>query len=97
MADPAPPRAPRAELCLPTAERPGAAAGLPAAEPLHLRLEFDGESIRTLCSRDGQSWLLSGEEPFTPSAPVHIGVYADGHYDWHWVVTRFSDFRIFRL
>ena len=70
---------------------------LPAAEPLHLRLEFDGESIRTLCSRDGQSWLLSGEEPFTPSAPVHIGVYADGHYDWHWVVTRFSDFRIFRL
>jgi len=69
---------------------------LPKAEPLHLRLEFDGRSVRTLCSRDGESWLLSGEEPFTPSAPLHVGLYADGHYDWHWVVTRFSEFRLFR-
>jgi tetratricopeptide (TPR) repeat protein len=69
---------------------------LPKAEPLHLRLEFDGARIRTLCSRDGHEWLLSGEEPFTPSAPVHVGVYADGHYDWHWVVTRFSEFRLYR-
>lgn len=69
---------------------------LPTGDRLHLRLEYDGERVRTLCSEDGETWLLSAEEPFVPSAPMQIGVYADGDYDVEWVATTFTDFRVFR-
>ncbi|MBT5713424.1 AAA family ATPase [Candidatus Poribacteria bacterium] len=69
---------------------------LPTGDVLHLRLEYDGGCVRTLCSEDGEAWLLSAEAPFPASRPLHIGLYADGDYDVESVSTTFTDFRVFR-
>ena len=69
---------------------------LPTGDLLYLRLEYDGERVRALCSADGAAWLLSAEEPFSSSRPLHVGLYADGDYDVERVSTTFTDFRVFR-
>ncbi|MAF09359.1 hypothetical protein CMK11_02815, partial [Candidatus Poribacteria bacterium] len=47
-------------------------------------------------SDDGEALLLSAEEPFSSSLPLHVGLYADGDYDVERVSTTFTDFRVFR-
>ncbi|MEO2004786.1 MAG: hypothetical protein ABGY41_11875 [Candidatus Poribacteria bacterium] len=81
-----------------TGGEPGTVARgqFPTDDRLHLRLEYDGQTVRTLCSKDGDSWLLSAEEPFSPSGPLQLGIYADGDYDVEWVATTFTDFRVYR-
>lgn len=64
-----------------------------AEDTLHLRLEYVRGDVRTLCSADGERWLLSAETRVNSDGPPRIGLFGYGCYDSA-RSTRFASMRL---
>jgi tetratricopeptide (TPR) repeat protein len=73
-------------------------------EPVYLRLERSGDTVRGLVSADGQSWLTLGQTAFPLEGDSQVGLYAAGNIDRvsypgahrEGTAIRFARFRLWR-
>ncbi len=72
------------------------------AGSLTLRMERTGDTVRALCSADGEQWFRVGQVDFPSSHALQIGLHAIGNIDrtvYHGAypegtAIRFTDFRL---
>ncbi len=72
------------------------------ADPVTLRIERSGNTVRALCSADGQEWFSVGQVDFPTTGHLQIGLIAIGFPDrtiYHapypdGTAIRFTDFRL---